>query len=69
MAGKRGNRAGMALTAYQAIMGSVPTVTQPEPHGPLTPDEIHQAAELMDRLAAEETAERAGDFAVPSKDG
>jgi hypothetical protein len=46
------------LTAYTAILRSVPTEVQREPHGPLTPDEIGQAAAYMDRLAAEIRAER-----------
>jgi hypothetical protein len=51
-------RIGLMLTGFHAVLDSVPTVLQPGEHGPLTLDEIDQAAELMDRLAAEVAAER-----------
>jgi hypothetical protein len=51
-------RIGLMVTGYFAIIGSVPTVLQPGPHGPLSPDEIDDAVQLMDHLAAEVTADR-----------
>jgi hypothetical protein len=59
MAGKRDPRIGLMITGFHAILASLPTVLELGEHGPLTLDEIDQAAELMDRLAAEIQAERA----------
>jgi hypothetical protein len=51
-------RVGLMITGFQAIMSSVPTARDPAEHGPLTEDEIGQAAELMDELGKQIKAER-----------
>lgn len=62
MAGRRGDpRIGMMAVAFGSILASLPNVMDPEPHGPLSADEVDQAVELMDRLASEVAAEREGD--------
>ena len=45
-------RLGLMLIGYDAILASVPTVREPGEHGPLTAEEISQAAMFMDELAA-----------------
>lgn len=63
--GRRGDpRIGMAVFAYQQIIRSVPSVLQPEEHGPLTLDEIDKAAALMTRIRDEIKAEREGDLST-----
>lgn len=62
MTGRRGDpRIGMMAVAFGAIINSLPNVMDPEEHGPLSLDEIDEAAALMNRLAAEVERERAGD--------
>lgn len=54
-------RVGLALTAYTAIMASVPTARQPKPTGPLTSDEVVAATEFMDELGEAIEADREKD--------
>lgn len=46
------------VNLYSELLASVPTVRQPFEHGPLTEEQIGQAAERMDQLGAEVKAAR-----------